>query len=389
MESSKLFITNQWDGSASCGHDSQPYKYIIEVSFSVITSEMIIDIDAPFHDDPPPPHQPSADHSVPRSERFVGLWDYEVVEVFIGPGVISKLKTTKVDVRSFPYLEINVGPHGHYYMSSFLNEANFREKYDEYTLERPLVTHIDRTKRRWRGKIAIPSFIIPEPLCEEDYSTLWSMNAYAIFGSKERNTPRTYLAHSPVPGEKPNFHKLQSFVPVILQEDRMVHEETEVTAVGDYRGSRSPASESEVARARAQTHSTVNGGGLRGFIFSPSTVVADTSNRLIDEMRRLGLGHQQDPQQGGTSSGSRKPKRKTIAEVARELKDELALPDIDSKFLKHIHPDEFIILYANIWKRKVGTSCLVYRSIEKSRILVVSRGAFECRGGHTNNGCLF
>ena len=62
---------------------------------------MIMNVEAPFYDDPVPPTKNNPSYSTTQEKGvFMGLWDYEVVEAFF---LCSK---------SGHYLEVEVGPHG-------------------------------------------------------------------------------------------------------------------------------------------------------------------------------------------------------------------------------------------------------------------------------------
>eukprot|EP00730_Choanoeca_flexa_P004219 TRINITY_DN11634_c0_g1_i2.p1 TRINITY_DN11634_c0_g1~~TRINITY_DN11634_c0_g1_i2.p1 ORF type:complete len:157 (+),score=23.16 TRINITY_DN11634_c0_g1_i2:2-472(+) len=81
-------ITTTWDSKALKSNDQVKLK----IEPDQAGQQLKFHIDAPFYNDPPPPHEVE---STPQ------LWDYEVVEAFF----LGK------DDR---YLEIEVGPAGHY-----------------------------------------------------------------------------------------------------------------------------------------------------------------------------------------------------------------------------------------------------------------------------------
>ena len=57
----------------------------------------------------------------------------------------------------------------------------------------------------WRGEALLPyRWLPPGP---------HRVNAYAIHGVGEA---RRHLAHAPLPGEKPDFHQVESFVAAVL-----------------------------------------------------------------------------------------------------------------------------------------------------------------------------
>ena len=73
----------------------------IEFYFLEINSGLGIEIEAPFFDDPAPDSDPG------KQQAFLGLWDYEVVEIFF-------LASSKNEKEDEMYLELEFGPHGHH-----------------------------------------------------------------------------------------------------------------------------------------------------------------------------------------------------------------------------------------------------------------------------------
>jgi len=135
-------------------------------------------VDAPWHGDPPPNAPPGP---TPR------LWEHEVIEVFLaGP-----------DER---YLEVELGPHGHHLVLWL--EGVRRPAREGIAID----WAVERRGDRWRGTARLgPQVPLPD--------APWRANAYAIHGV---GAARRWLAHSPVPGERPDFHRLDRFVPVRL-----------------------------------------------------------------------------------------------------------------------------------------------------------------------------
>ena len=81
-----LEISQTWQGSPV------PKADTIRLELGVSGAHLTIDVDAPFYGDPRPSGPPGPTD---------GLWNYEVVEIFIA-GVGPE------------YLEIELGPHGHH-----------------------------------------------------------------------------------------------------------------------------------------------------------------------------------------------------------------------------------------------------------------------------------
>lgn len=146
-----------------------------EVRLGRVERGLAFEVDAPFHDDPRPPGPAGP---TPR------LWEYEVVEVFVaGP-------------RGH-YLEVEMGPHGHHLVIWL--EGIRRAAREALPLE--LTT--TRSGGRWQARAQTLEGV-PLP------AKPWRVNAYAIHGVGPN---RRWLAHAPTPGEHPDFHQLDCFVP--------------------------------------------------------------------------------------------------------------------------------------------------------------------------------
>ncbi len=170
MSLHEIAIRHTWDGSDAPGED----HVLVRVS---VGSFWEITVDAPFHGDPPPDAPPGP------TDR---LWEHEVVELFVvgrGDGAVGP-----------PYTEIELGPHGHYLILQLFGVRQVVRS----GLEAEVHTHIDG--ERWHGRLVVPSAVLPaSPVV---------FNAYAIHGPAAR---RRYFAHGEVPGDGPDFHRLQHF----------------------------------------------------------------------------------------------------------------------------------------------------------------------------------
>lgn len=162
-------MSRVWDGSRAAGPE------IVRMRIEPGASGLAVAVDAGFHADPPPPGPPGA---------FDGLWEFEVVELFLlGDGE--------------RYLEVELGPHGHH----LVLELHGRRQALRRAL--PIGFTAGRDGARWRGQASIPwSYVPAGPL---------RGNAYAIHGV---GASRRYLAWAPVPGEGPDFHRLDCFRPL-------------------------------------------------------------------------------------------------------------------------------------------------------------------------------
>ncbi|MEZ0373269.1 MAG: hypothetical protein ACAI44_29525, partial [Candidatus Sericytochromatia bacterium] len=135
---------------------------------------LLIDLEAPFYGDPAPEAEAG-----PTSE----LWEHEVVEVFIANGE--------------SYTEIELGPHGHYLVLRLEGQRNQVSKLHEIRYR------VYPSPGRWLGTALVPFELLPP--------APWTYNAYAIHG---QGAARHYQARFPVPGQAPDFHKLEFFQPL-------------------------------------------------------------------------------------------------------------------------------------------------------------------------------
>jgi hypothetical protein len=95
------------------------------------------------------------------------------------------------------YLEIELGPGGHHLV---LLLGGVRKVVQE---QLPLDFHVQHANGRWSGRAWLPAGWLPEGP--------WRTNAYAIHGL---GAERRYLAAFPVPGEAPDFHRLECLRPL-------------------------------------------------------------------------------------------------------------------------------------------------------------------------------
>ena len=164
----RVRLTQTWDG-----RPAEPEEQV-ELWFALSEQGLRIGVDAPWHGDPAPPQRPGP------TDR---LWEHEVVEVFIaGPEGAER-----------PYTEIEMGPHGHYLV------LQLRGVRAVHRTLLPLTYLAGRRGERWRGVALLAPDLLPEPV---------AYNAYAIHGT---GPDRRYLAAHPVPGETPDFHRLDCF----------------------------------------------------------------------------------------------------------------------------------------------------------------------------------
>jgi hypothetical protein len=148
--------------------------------------KLVVAFEAPYFADPPPP---CAAGSTPQ------LWEHEVIELFIA------------DAREH-YFELELGPHGHY----LALELHGVRKLVREGMAVDYTVGVDRPAPgqgaagaigRYRGIAQVPVSYLPRDPAR--------VNAYLIHGVSEA---RCYHAFSPVPGARPDFHRLDCFAPL-------------------------------------------------------------------------------------------------------------------------------------------------------------------------------
>ena len=166
MSTKKYTIHYLWDGT-SCLPSER-----VDISIEEHQKRLLINIDAPFHHDPPPPVPP---------QSLWGLWEYEVVEVFLVGS-------------DGQYLEAEFSPHGHHLLLWLSSPRQVTHKHLPVDFE---VTH---TQNRWKGRAYIDLDQIPNPVQR--------CNFFAIHGLDKH---RRYLCYSPLNTVKPDFHQPDRF----------------------------------------------------------------------------------------------------------------------------------------------------------------------------------
>lgn len=174
----RLIVASTWDGAPI------PPREQARVSLWMNDASLHIEVDAPFHDDPPPPGSPG-----PCDE----LWTHEVVELFV-VGEASE------DVAP-RYTEIELSPHGHHLALELIGVRQVARA----KLPLEYRASIAAARDRWRGRARLDRTLLPPPPHR--------LNACAIHG---QGAARRYLAVAPVPGPTPDFHRLDGFPPATI-----------------------------------------------------------------------------------------------------------------------------------------------------------------------------
>jgi hypothetical protein len=157
-----IVVDHLWDGTPATPAER------ITLDLRARHGALELEIDAPFHGDPPP---------LPAPGRVPGLWNFEVVELFL-------------HAPADRYLEIELGPRGHWLALQLQGVRNVVDAHVTIAFVAELDSH------RWRGRATIPAAILPPGLGR------W--NAHAIHGQGEA---RRYLSALPARGARPDFHR--------------------------------------------------------------------------------------------------------------------------------------------------------------------------------------
>ncbi len=161
-----LPIAQTWDGAPVPSEEQARLRVGFE------GPALVIEVDAPYVGDPPPPGPPGPTD---------GLWSYEVVELMVlAPGE--------------RYLEVELSPHGHHWV---LRLEGIRQAVEK-GIAIDYMAQIEGD--RWHGRALVDRRHLPEGAQR--------CNAYRIAGVGEQ---RRFFAWAPVPGERPDFHRLQHF----------------------------------------------------------------------------------------------------------------------------------------------------------------------------------
>ena len=221
----KFRIESLWDGTKLEEHKR------VEFSILFASDRIVITVKAPFFNDPKPhpspsqgwhhlQHQPGHVTDGSGCLNFDGLWNFEVVELFI------KGKQDK-------YLEIEMGPHGHFLI---LACQGYRQCFVRGI--EPISYRAEIVDQEWQGVMEIPPQLLPP--VTSIASSLFTYNAYAIHGKGESRIYACKFGPSKAEGDyaNPDFHKLELFqrLPVDLSPEFLAsHAEKEEQSVWESR----------------------------------------------------------------------------------------------------------------------------------------------------------
>jgi hypothetical protein len=130
---------------------------------------------------------------------FWGLWERDVVEVFINPQPQTMNHYYEFEVAPnnlWIDLEINLD-------RTPFNDPGWNSGFDH-------ATKIDLTRHQWTCEMRIPLRALSDSDVPPPPGEAWRVNFFRADGVGD-NDHRRLLAWSPVPGEKPNFHTPNRF----------------------------------------------------------------------------------------------------------------------------------------------------------------------------------
>jgi len=213
LTSASFAIEQCWDGN--------PTVHNYKVKLSVVNGDLAFFIDAPFFNDAAPPDHEDPYALLARSageevgKRHIHLEQYECVSLFIATGSLQD-----VPLENQEYIEIVLGPHGHYLISGFSGQGDESGGDQHMLFEVQPVATINEETQRWQVRAAVPFFFLPAPGDDpqDSLSLRWRFNFCAVHELPNTVEGREYLSHATLPGEVPNFHQLDSFVPLVLSD---------------------------------------------------------------------------------------------------------------------------------------------------------------------------
>lgn len=166
-----LHLRRRWDGTPS------PPGEHATLTLRLREDALLIDVDAPFVGDPPPPAPPG-----PTQQ----LWEHEVVELFVqGP--------------QGAYTEIELGPRGHHLLLRLEGVREVRDQGHAIEWEPRLA------EGRFVGTAVVPRALLP--------ATPWRGNATAIRGV---GAARRYDSALALSGSRPDFHQPAVWTPLAV-----------------------------------------------------------------------------------------------------------------------------------------------------------------------------
>jgi len=191
-------INKSWDGS----DPAAPFEPAYKIRLEIVRGELQFVVDAPYWADPAPPGSPDGG-------RYPGLYKHECVEIFIAAG------DPELEAAERPYLEIELGPHKHFFCVGLLGQQQWDSIDDSLEFdEDPGFVIVDG---RWRCKGRLPFYLLPDPFCDpkDPLALIWTINCVASHGQGTLRE-RHHLSQNKLPSL--NFHQLDHFSRFVLSD---------------------------------------------------------------------------------------------------------------------------------------------------------------------------
>lgn len=167
-DASKLHLDHLWNGNV-CPDD----RLWADVEISQNKEGIIVRVQAPMLLEQTIP-------DAPMGSRVEGLWNFDVVELFlVGAG--------------HQYLELELGAGGHFLILAF---DSIRHRSNSYESFQPIVRFEKTAEKHWVSEVTLPWKIIPE--------NVRALNAFAIMAGQ-------FLSYGALPGNEPDFHQPDFF----------------------------------------------------------------------------------------------------------------------------------------------------------------------------------
>jgi len=342
-------IEKCWDGTET--------EHNYKLKLSIVSGDLAFFVDAPFFNDAAPPEEDGDPYAVlARSageevgKRHIQLAQYECVSIFIATGAVED-----VPLENQEYIEILLGPHGHYLISGFNGQGD--ESGDQHMLfeVQPVVT-INQEAKRWQVKASVPFFFLPAPGNDPNDALClkWRFNFCAAHDLPGTVEGREYLSHATLLGNVPNFHQLVSFVPLLLS-DASSQRLREI--------SRASVSAKSVHESMLISQQMMTGTASE---FTPTRLIRDLGNEKME-----GVGEVLQRYQKLHEDNTKALVQKMMSEA-----------EFVALCAQQMQPGEQVVICGKYWKRKGWSHrrCILILTSLPKLIYVDAKAPFTYRG---------
>ena len=335
-------IDHTWNGKKS--------SHLYKLKLSIVHGDLAFFLDAPFFDDPVPKRDESLISLVPQrnldENRHTQLAQYECISVLIATG------SHDVPLESQEYIEVLLGPHGHYLITGYTGQGD--EKGDQsMLLEQRPQTLINRKLGRWSSKVSVPFFFLPAPGDDPNDALIlkWKFNFCAVHDLPNTVEGREYLSHAKLKGTIPNFHQLQSFVELVLSDA-------------------SSQRLRSISRASVSSKSVHDNSAIRNLNFdsefTPNKLKRDLQNGKIEPVSEV----------------LQRYKREYDVSTKQLIQKLMTLKELEALCAQQMQPGEHIVMCGKFWKRDgwFYSRCILILTSLPKLIYVDHTAPFAYRG---------